>query len=284
MTIFENPHGAMAGRYPEKPFRLKHNFAGDPLFRLEALLDLAKRLPTDSIEYNSGDIPIDQDPDKTPMTGLSVEETIRLINERNSWMVLRHVERDALYREALEQCLAEIAPSAAASTGRMYQKAGFIFISSPNATTPLHLDPEHNILVHLSGSKKMAICTTDKGVISDEHHERYHVGAAHRNLAHRPDFDRHAEIFDLEAGDALYVPVKAPHWVKTGPTACVSFSITWRSRASDAEARLRIANHHIRKFGLSPPAPGARPARDATVIFAQRAVSKLSRPFGWRRP
>jgi len=280
MTIFENPGAAMHGRYPARPFRLKHHFAGHPLFTLEALLDLAKRLPPASIEYNSGDIPIDQDPDKTPMTGLSVEETIRRINECNSWMVLRHVEQDALYKNALEQCLEEIAPSAAGSTGRMYQKVGFIFISSPNATTPLHLDPEHNILVHLSGSKKMAIYATDKGVISDEHHERYHVGEAHRNLAHRPDFDKHAETFDLEPGDALYVPVKAPHWVKTGPGPCVSFSITWRSRASDAEARLRIANHWVRKMGGRPPAPGANPPRDAAMVFAQRAIWKLSHPFG----
>lgn len=280
MPIFENPEAAMQGRYPAHPFRLKHHFAGHKLFTLEALLDLAQRLPQGSIEYNAGNGPIDQDPDKTPTTGLSIEETIRRINECNSWMVLRHVEQDAAYKAALDQCLAEIAPGAAASTGPMHQKIGFIFISSANATTPLHLDPEHNILVHLSGSKKMTIYQTDKGVIPDEHHERYHVGEAHRNLTHRPDFDAFAETFDLEPGDAVYVPVKAPHWVKTGPSPCVSFSITWKSRASDAEARLRIANHWVRKMGGRPPRPGAQRARDAAAIFAQRALWKLAHPFG----
>lgn len=279
MTIFENPAAAMAGAYPERPFRLKHRFSGHPLFTLPALLELARRLPPDTIEYNAGDIPIDQDPDETPMTGLSIEETIRRINECNSWMVLRNVQQDPAYNAALEECLSEIAPAAEKSTGGMYQKAGFIFISSANATTPMHLDPEHNILVHLSGQKRMAIYRSDKGVISDEHHERYHVGEAHRNLHHRPEFEAYAETFDLEPGDALYVPVKAPHWVKTGPAPCVSFSITWRSRASDAEARLRIANHYIRKMGGRPPAPGANPARDAAAIFAQRAAWRLSHLF-----
>ena len=280
MAIFENPGAAMADAYPSRPFRVRHGFARDPRFSLEALLKLATRLPPDSIEYNAGDIPIDQDPDKTPMTGLSIAETIRRIEECNSWMVIRHVEQDAEYKAALEECLAEIAPHAEPSTGKMHKKIGFIFISSANAVTPLHLDPEHNILVHLSGSKKMTIYKTDKGVISDEHHERYHVGKAHRNLPHRPDFDAFAETFDLEPGDAVYVPVKAPHWVKTGPAPCVSFSITWRSRASDAEARLRIANHWVRKLGGRPPAPGARRARDAAMILAQRAASKLAHPFG----
>ncbi len=214
------------------------------------------------------------------MTGLSIAETIRRIEECNSWMVIRHVEQDAEYKAALEECLAEIAPHARKSTGRMHQKIGFIFVSSANATTPMHLDPEHNILVHLKGSKKITIYRTDKGIISDEHHERYHVGTAHRNLHHRAEFDAHAETFDLNPGDAVYVPVKAPHWVKTGPNPCVSFSITWRSRASDSEARLRIANHAIRSWGGAPPSPGVAPIRDAAVTFAQRVAYKLQHPFG----
>ena len=126
----------------------------------------------------------------------------------------------------------------------------------------------------------MTIYKTDKGVISDEHHERYHVGKAHRNLPHRPDFDAFAETFDLEPGDAVYVPVKAPHWVKNGPSPSVSFSITWRSAASDAEARLRIANHYVRRLGGRPPSPGDRPARDAAAILAQRVIWKIGHPFG----
>lgn len=280
MSVFEDPARAMAGAYPHRPFRLRHNYSGRAMFALPALLDLAKRLPAGSIEYNSGDVPIDQDPDKTPMTGLTIEETIRRINDCNSWMVLRHVEQDPAYKAALDECLADIAPPAMQSTGRMHQKVGFIFISSANATTPLHLDPEHNILVHLSGEKRMAIYRTDQGIVPDTHHERYHAGEAHRNLRHDPDFDRHAEFFDLRPGDAVYVPVKAPHWVKTGPGPCVSFSITWKSRACDAEARLRIANHAIRKWGGAPPPPGARPGRDAAVIFAQRVAFKLAHPSG----
>lgn len=280
MPIFENPGAAMAGLYPERPFRLRHNFTQDARFTLPALLKLATRLPADAIEYNAGDVPIELDPDKTPTTGLSIEETIRRIEECNSWMVIRNVEQDPEYQAALEECLAEIAPCAARSTGKMRQKLGFIFVSSANATTPMHLDPEHNILMHLSGSKKMAIYRTDAGIISDEQHERYHVGTAHRNLQHRPEFDQHAEVFDLEPGDAVYVPLKAPHWVKTGPRPCVSFSITWRSRASDSEARLRLANHWLRSRGAKPPPPGKAPLRDRAAILAQRVAYKIARPFG----
>lgn len=278
MPIFDDPEAAMAGGYPARPFSLKHRLADDGLFSLEALLALVTRLPPESIEYNAGDIRVDQDPDKTPMTGLSIGETIRRIEECNSWVVIRHVERDAQYNNVLENCLAEIAPSAANSTGPMHRKQGFIFISSPNATTPLHFDPEHNILMHLRGAKRIIVCPPDKAGVPDIQHELYHAGEAHRNLRLSPELERHAETFDLGPGDALYIPVKAPHWVRTGEGPCISFSVTWRSRASDAEARLRLANHQIRQWGGAPPAPGAAPARDAAVVFAQRALSKFA-PF-----
>jgi len=273
--IFEAPEAALAGSYPQRPFRLRHHLRDHRLFALPALLDLASRLPPESIEYNAGDIPIDQDPDKTPMTGLSIAETIRRIEEFNSWMVIHHVEQEPEYAAALEECLAEIAPSAAKTTGRMYKKMGFIFVSSPGAVTPLHLDPEHNILMQIGGAKRIHIYPADKGVVPAERHEEYHAGAAHRNLRHKPEFDALMEVYDLAPGDGVYVPVKAPHWVKNGDAPSISFSITWRSRASDNEARLRLANHAVRRLGGRPPEPGEAPLRDAAKIFAQRVVSKL---------
>lgn len=277
--IFEAPGESLAERYPQRPFRLRHNLRGHKLFTLQALLDLARRLPPGNIEYNAGDIPIDQDPDRTPMTGLSIEETIRRINECNSWMVIRNVEQDPAYAQALEDCLAEIAPATARATGRMYKKIGFIFASSPGAVTPLHLDPEHNILMQIDGTKRIHIYPNDKGLVPPEHHEDYHAGTAHRNLRHKPEFDALAEVYELAPGEAVYVPVKAPHWVKNGDAPSISFSITWRSRASDNEARLRLANHAVRKFGGRPPEPGAAPFRDAAKLVLQRIVSKLkSRP------
>lgn len=282
MSVFDNPGDVMMREYPARPFLLKHHLANDPRFSLPSLIELARRLPPKDVEYNSGDLPIEQDPSKTPATGLSVEESIRRIEEMNSWMVLGHVEQDPQYNEALEECLAEIAPYAAPATGPMYKTIGFIFISSANATTPLHMDPEHNILIHLRGAKRMTIYPNDIGMVPDDQHERYHAGAAHRNLVHRPEFDAAARAFDLSPGDAVHVPVKAPHWVRTGAEPCISFSITWRSRASDAEARLRIANHHLRRMGGAPPAVGTRPWRDAAAIFAHRAIERLARPFAPR--
>ena len=57
---------AFAAAFPNQPFALKHQFAGNPLFALDRIVDLVRELPADSIEYNSGKAAIGQDPDKTP--------------------------------------------------------------------------------------------------------------------------------------------------------------------------------------------------------------------------
>jgi len=278
MAIFDNPAAALAGRYPQVPARLAHRLAGDPRFTLEALVALAARLPAGSIEYNAGDLPVGQDPALTPANGLSAQETIRRIETCRSWLVLKNVESDSHYRAAMEECLADIAPLAAAQTGPMVKKIAFIFISSPGAVTPFHMDPEHNILMQVRGAKTMRVYPAKGAIVSDEQHEAYHAGAAHRNLVHRPEFDALAEVHDLRPGDGLYVPVKAPHWVQNGPEPSISFSITWRSRLSLDEASLRLANRWARLRGLSPPPPGVRPLRDRLAILAHRAAMKIARP------
>lgn len=275
MTIFDAPGAALDGRYPQAPARLKHALSGDPRFTLDALVALARRLPASSIEYNAGDLAVGQDPALTPANGLGPEETIRRIKTCRSWMVLKNVEADPAYADAMEAALAEVAPAAADQTGPMAKKIAFVFVSSPGAVTPFHMDPEHNILMQLQGTKTMRVYPATGAIVSDMQHEAYHAGAAHRNLVHRPEYDALAETHSLAPGDALYVPVKAPHWVENGPEPSISFSITWRSRASLDEAALRLANRALRQRGLSPPPPGTRPLRDRLAVIAHRALAKL---------
>ena len=65
--------------------------------------------------------------------------------------------------------------------------------------------------------------------------------------------------FALGPGEALFVPVMAPHFVRNGPEPSVSLSITWRSEWSFAEADARGFNGLLRRIGLNPRAPAAGP-------------------------
>ena len=80
----------------------------------------------------------------------------------------------------------------------------------------------------------------------------------------------------MSPGDALYVPVKAPHWVEVGDEISVSLSITWRSRVSDAEARLYRANAWLRARGANPMLAGHAPLRDRLKVFAARVAGRVA--------
>lgn len=276
MSFTDETLGALKASYPGASASLRHTLAGDPLFDIEALVGLARALPREQVEYSAGDLPISQDPDKTPMNGLSPEDTVKRIAENKSWIVLKNIERDDAYKAVMDSALGAIAAIAGAATGAMHKREGFVFVSSPGSVTPFHMDPEHNILMQLSGAKTFHLFPADEAaIVSPEDHEAFHREGGHRNLPYKDEYTKCARAFELTPGDALYVPVKSPHWVKVGSEVSVSLSVTWRSQASDDEARLRRANGWLRSRGGVPPTPGASPMRDRAVVFAERVGARL---------
>jgi hypothetical protein len=274
MTAFPDLD-AFAALYPETSGMLAHGLADHPLLRLEALVALAGRLDPATVEYNRGDLPVGVDPAAAIGNGLSIADTIRGIEDNGSWMVLKFVERDPAYRALLDSALDELLPIVTPRTGQMLKREGFVFVSSPNSVTPFHFDPEHNILMQIRGTKTMTVFPADDdSIVSGAEHERFHMGG-HRNTPWKDAFAAKGTAHALTPGDAIYVPVKAPHWVKNGPEVAISLSVTWRSEWSFAEADARGMNHVLRRLGLRPRAPGRWPARNRAKALGYRVVRRL---------
>ena len=260
--------------YPEKPGILAHNLTSHPLLEIEALAGLAERLPITSVEYNRGDLPIGVD-GKPGSNGMTIAETIRKVAEAESWAVLKNIEQVPAYEDLLLGLLEEIRPEIEAATGAMLTPQGFIFVSSPNSVTPYHFDPEHNILLQIRGSKVMTqFPAGDARFVPDEAHETYHSGGP-RELKWDDGFLAHGTEFPLSPGEALFVPVMAPHFVKNGPAPSVSLSITWRSEWSYRESDARIFNAILRERGFKPAAPGRFPHQNYAKAYAFRVMRKL---------
>lgn len=267
---------ALNTAYPSNATKLFHNLTSHTLLSLERLVELATQLPTDSVEYNQADLPIGIDPKDIPKPQLGIADTIRSIEENGSWMVLKRIEQVPEYAKLLADTLAEIEPMVTARTGGMLGTEGFIFISSPGSVTPFHFDPEHNILLQVRGSKTMTVFAPgDDTTAPAEVHELFHLGAHHRNLPWRDEFADIGEAVALQPGEAIYVPVKAPHWVKNGPEVSISLSITWRSEWSYSEADTRAFNYELRKIGLTPRNPAAYPSRNRGKSIAYRAIRRV---------
>jgi hypothetical protein len=264
-----------AAAYPETPAVLHHNLAEQALLTLDALAGLAGKLPDSSIEYNRGNLPLGVDGKPAP-TGMSIEDTIRHIATSDSWAVLKNIEQDPAYEALLLALLEELRPEIEAATGAMLRPQGFVFISSPNAVTPYHFDPEHNILLQLAGRKVMTqFPAGDPRFAPDTTHESYHSGGP-RELVWREELASGGREFPLGPGEAVMVPVMAPHFVRNGPASSISLSITWRSDWSFEEADARCWNGLMRKAGADPRPPRRWPHRNRAKALAFRAWRRIA--------
>lgn len=259
-------------KFDKAPFLVGHSLADHPLFDIERLMGLSASLPEKCVEFNVGTLPIGCDPNETPRNGLSAEETIRRIRDCKSWMVLKYVEQDPAYRELLEQCLAEVAVLSDAIRPGMCGAEAFIFLSSPGAITPFHMDPEHNFLLQIRGQKFMTVF--ERSVISAQEIERFY-GGAHRNMTYSERYLEKSTTFEMTPGIGLHVPVTAPHFVRVGSDVSISFSITFRAPDLDTRGLLHTANAFMRKRGMTPAPAGRKPGVDAAKVTLARAARRI---------
>ncbi|MEQ8310055.1 MAG: cupin-like domain-containing protein [Sphingopyxis sp.] len=265
----------MAELYPAEAGLIHHHLPDHPLLSIEALARLGEALPAGAAEYNPGDLPVGIRPEDIPSNGLSIGETIRTIDTNGSWAVLKNIEAIPEYRALLMKLLGELEPVVLPRTGAMLTPQGFIFISSPGSITPFHFDPEHNILLQLRGSKVMHVWPAgDERFAHRIEHERYHSGG-HRNLPWQESFRSAAQQVPLAAGDAVLMPVMAPHFVANGDASSISLSITWRSEWSYRESEAHAANAALRRFGIDAAMPPRWPRHARVRSLGWRVARKL---------
>ena len=191
------------------------------------------------------------DPELTPRNGLSPEETVRRIEECQSWMVLKYVERDPAYKELLDECLSLIEPYTDPIAPGMTQPQAFVFVTSPGSVTPYHIDPEHNFLLQVQGSKQIRM-----------------LDGRNKEIVSETDLE-------LQAGKGLHFPVTYPHWVKNGDSVSISFSITFRTPDLDRRRALYQVNNSLRQKGMSPSPVGQNRLRDSIYYNGFRVLRKI---------
>jgi hypothetical protein len=267
--------------FPLKPFAIRHKLAGHPLLSLPRIAQLAAELPRDLIEYNSGKVAISQDPDAIPSVDLDPVEIVGRIETAGAWMVLKRVENSPEYRRLLEDTLLSVARARGFNSlldAGFEQVEGFLFVSSPNSTTPFHLDSEDNFFVHIHGEKFFTIYdNTDRSIADDAEIERSMT--KHRNLKFDERFAPRATEFHLFPGDGCYVPYQWPHWVRTADSHSISMAITWKTREVRRNNDLHFFNSWLRGIGLPQQPPGKQPVLDAAKLACYRAVTAATTPL-----
>lgn len=262
--------------YPSTSGIFSHALADHPLLSLEALAEAAARMNPDHVECrasdsrNGGAFAMADGGDR------GVSDIIRTIGASQRWVMMRFVDQLPEYRALLDATLDKLDPIVGAKTGESLMRQAFIFISSPGTLTPFHFDPEYNILFQISGHKKFAVYPSRAPWLSSEQNELFHR-SGNNLLAWQEAFEQQGMVNDLDAGDALFVPFKSPHWVRVGDTPSISLSLTWRSAWSLHQDDCYRMNGWLRHKGLTPAQPPAWPTRAPIKSLGWKLLSRT--PF-----
>jgi len=269
--LLQLDHDDFVEAFSRKPVGVNHLLVGHPLLTLSAIADLADTMPLTSVERHRADLPAVLPGGAPELTG-PPSQTVREIESNNCWMVLWYIDQIPDYKALLDACLDEVQSYLPDGDGGMRQREAFLFLSAPGAVTPIHFDPEHNLLLQIKGHKDMNVCPFPDRDSERRELDRYYSGG-HRNLEAIPS---DGTTYPLDPGKGVYVPSFVPHWVKNGEEASISLSITFRTPQSRRAEHVHTVNAHLRRVGLSPRPAGSSSRRDQAKELAYQAF------FGWR--
>jgi hypothetical protein len=194
-----------------------------------------------------------------------LDETVSHLGENSTWIKLVRVQNyDSDYAEVLNAITCELESLSDFPLRKdMTWVTMTLLLSSPNITTPFHIDHETNFLFQLQGTKDVCLFpATDRELVPDQEIERYYSGDFSAAF-YRQEMQDRGTVFRLTPGEVVHHPPLAPHWVKNGDNISVSISINYCMKTLEKRARVYQANYFLRKMGLKPVPPGLSPLRDS---------------------
>jgi hypothetical protein len=265
------------------PFRFKHGLGDDPRLALGALYELASRIPRGEVLHWSGKIAVDGNIDlasKTHATDLSLRETFDRIETAGSYILIRNAQLDPAFKRLVDDILDDAMRVTEEIDPGMCQRIAYVFIASPGSTTPYHMDRDINFHFNVRGSKRISIWDPfDRSVLSETGLESLFTNFNAPRPPYKPEYESHAHVFDLQAGDGVHHPFTAPHAVRYGDDVAISFTVTFNTRSTNRRAAAHFLNHALRRIGASPSPVGRSLVRDEVKFAAlnvyRRAKSLL---------
>jgi len=264
------------GRFdPTRVAAVRHQLMGHPLLQLDELVALGRRLAAkDSVRWHNDQAAPDTSFNFAPETHQarwSAVQSLERIEEARAWCSLLNVQQDPPYRALVDEILDQVKPRIDEADPGMCFRAGWIFITSPGAITPYHIDHENNFILQVRGTKTVHVWEPlDREVLSEEALELFHAASQRDRVTWREAFEVRARRFEFEPGMGGYMPATSPHWVKNGPGVSVTVSATYYTDATTRRKLLHRANHALRQRGWSPAPVGEHPLRDAAKLRAFR--------------
>lgn len=252
---------------PWKIQAVTHALSDHPLLQIDALVELGKRqqerklVRTHTAAATAGtsfaDAPLLHPNER------GAAATLSDIEKAGAWMSLLNVQADPVYRRLIDDVLDEVKPIVSRRDPGMCYRAGWIFVSSPRAVTPFHMDHEHNFIMQIRGCKRLYTWDPfDRVVVSERGQELFHDRHSRELVTWSEAWRSRARVFELAPGLGGYMPSTTPHMVENGDGPSVTISFTYYTDSTRQRELLYRGNAALRRLGLEPTPVGASPGRD----------------------
>ena len=271
--FFQIDAESFADAFARRSVAVHHELAGHPLFSMDAIAELADRLPPQSVRREQGNLPLANSGFGYVEVGQGPpSQSIHEVEQTGQRITLRDIQQAPEYAELINECLDEVADLVHDREGGMTRRAGYLFISCPASTTPMHFDVEHSFLLQVKGTKHVSVASFDNDPV-----------ARHRELdryidGEECDFETmqaNAVTTVMGAGVGVYLPSYVPHWVETEAGISVSFSIPFFTAYTERAEGVSRINARLRRMHLSPRPLGSSEPVDKTKAAVFRSLQKL---------
>ena len=269
-----------AGFEPWKLQAVGHRLMHHPLLQLDALVELGRRQEARRLVRTHSDEAVAgssfSDAPRLHPNRKDAVATLAGIAEAKAWMSLLNVQCDPPYRALIDDVLDGVRPVVDRCDPGMRYRAGWIFVSSPGAVTPFHMDHEHNFIVQIRGSKSLfAWDPFDREVLAEEALEQFHDSSSRDKVVWQDAFKSRARLFELQPGMGGYMPSTSPHMVVNGNEPSITMSFTYYTDSTCRRELLYRGNARLRRLGMHPTPIGRSARTDsakAGILSAYAAV------------
>lgn len=252
--IFTNWTPELTAKWGKAPLNARHRLSSHPLFTMDALADLIDGYPREHYAlvqmgpkgsarrtWREGDI-----------GGLKGSDVIAAIQNGRMWLNLRNVSQvDARYREVLDQAFEEVRRNVPGYA--TFGRTSGILISSPNAQVYYHCDLPGQSLWQLHGRKRVYVYPPEPPFLTPEQLENIALYAVEVDMRYDPEFDQHAEVFEIGGVDMLHWPLNGPHRVENLDCLNVSMTTEYWTEQIRRNHMINVANGLLRqKMGIPP--------------------------------
>lgn len=254
------------------PFKLRHNLSKHPALELDNLVRTIQTLAPERVMYSKGLRDLGANFDRAHIdhkNDLSLKDTFARLRDGNSYIMVRSPEECDEFRELFCDLKEDIRALAYPlnGIGPLYEPKLFLFIASPGAYTPFHIDRYSTVLFQIRGCKEVSIFPAyNEDVVPQDVRESFADYGAKRPLW-RDEMEAHGEKYKFSSGEALHIPFMAGHYVKNGVSdISISLSIIFRTEKSRSALNAMGFNHRLgnklKRLGLEMKAAGIDTRRD----------------------